>query len=388
MLLNFLYLFTSFFGFIVIYLMGFKYKSKRNTNVYLFVFFFLGSIRFFFHGMTFVPFINQNVIYLDVLFNTTAWACLYLYFDSLINNRKSIRLKEMFHFIIPLVIFFLFCIKSVVSNQVILSKVAFLILIFLNFFYFYSSYKLLLNNVWTRNSKILFINSQFIEIRKWTLFLFSLLSLMFIRFVINLMLNDKSNWYCNHNYYLWVGAVFWIIIFTKLVSSPDLLYGYDLLQSKIEAYDKNNIAFDNVWKKEVSKIVLNAQDAILKERLNHAINGYIIEIEHLSLNTNLFFTIDFTLVELASKLNIPKSHLSYVFKYHSKLSFSDFKKMIRIQKAITMIGEGYLKTNTMEALAMDVGFSSYSPFFKSFKIITGESPNEYQKIKESLPEIL
>jgi AraC-like DNA-binding protein len=39
--------------------------------------------------------------------------------------------------------------------------------------------------------------------------------------------------------------------------------------------------------------------------------------------------------------------------------------------------EDYLKSNTMESLANDVGFSSYSPFFKSFKTITGLSPQEY-----------
>jgi AraC-like DNA-binding protein len=39
----------------------------------------------------------------------------------------------------------------------------------------------------------------------------------------------------------------------------------------------------------------------------------------------------------------------------------------------------YLKTNTIEALAMEVGFSSYSPFFSSFKNITGLAPLEYIK---------
>lgn len=384
MLINFVYLFTSIFGFIVIYLMGFKFKSKRNANVYLIIFFFLSSIRFFFYGLTLFPFINQNVIYFDVLFNITSWPCLYLYFNNLTNNRSFIRLKEMFHFIIPMVIFFGFCIKSVLVFDIKgLTKAAFFILISLNSFYFYLSYKILSNNVWKRKSKIPLINSQFIVVRKWTKFLFILLSLMFIRVLFILILNDKTFWYYNH-YYLWIGALLWITLFIKIVTAPDLLYGYNLLQGKIKGYDKNIITFDNLWKKEASKIVLNVQDAILKERLIDTIQDYIIEIERVSLNTNLFFSIDFTIVDLASKLNIPKSHLFYVFKYHSKLSFLDFKKMIRIQKAIVMIGEGYLKTNTMEALAMDVGFSSYSPFFKSFKIITGESPYEYQKINDKL----
>ena len=38
---------------------------------------------------------------------------------------------------------------------------------------------------------------------------------------------------------------------------------------------------------------------------------------------------------------------------------------------------GYLKTNTLESLAAVTGFSSYSPFYKSFKLITSTSPQTY-----------
>lgn len=50
---------------------------------------------------------------------------------------------------------------------------------------------------------------------------------------------------------------------------------------------------------------------------------------------------------------------------------------MRISQAIKLIEEGYLKSNTIESLAMNVGFSSYSPFYTSFKKITGTSPQEY-----------
>jgi AraC-like DNA-binding protein len=86
---------------------------------------------------------------------------------------------------------------------------------------------------------------------------------------------------------------------------------------------------------------------------------------------------NFTIEDLCIKLNIPKSHIIYLFKYHSNVNFSDFKKLIRIQKAISLFDENYLACNTMESLALEVGFSSYSPFFKSFKTITGYSPQEY-----------
>jgi len=174
-----------------------------------------------------------------------------------------------------------------------------------------------------------------------------------------------------------MGALLWIFIYLKILSDPEFLYGYDVLQSKIKEYKKHSIVLDNVWKMEHNEVLVNVQDAILKEKIGRSIENYIIEMEHLALHSNLFFKETFSAEDLANKLGIPKSHLLYVFKYHANVSFSDFKKIIRIQKAITFMEEDYLKNNMMESLALEVGFSSYSPFFKSFKTITGLSPQEY-----------
>jgi AraC-like DNA-binding protein len=48
-----------------------------------------------------------------------------------------------------------------------------------------------------------------------------------------------------------------------------------------------------------------------------------------------------------------------------------------------------LSINTLESLAIEVGFSSYNPFFTAFKKLVGMSPNDYSislslKVKQSL----
>lgn len=105
-----------------------------------------------------------------------------------------------------------------------------------------------------------------------------------------------------------------------------------MLQSKINEYKKHSIVFDHLWKMEHNEVQVNIQDAILKEKIERSIENYIIEMEHLALHSNLFFKETFSAEDLANKLGIPKSHLLYVFKYHANVSFSDFKKIIRIQK--------------------------------------------------------
>lgn len=82
---------------------------------------------------------------------------------------------------------------------------------------------------------------------------------------------------------------------------------------------------------------------------------------------------------MASKLGVPTSHIVYLFKYHSKMTFSEYRMNSRIQDAIHLMMDGFLKMNTLEALAYKTGFSSYNPFFSAFKKITGLSPQEYLK---------
>jgi hypothetical protein len=45
--------------------------------------------------------------------------------------------------------------------------------------------------------------------------------------------------------------------------------------------------------------------------------------------------------------------------------------------ALELIEQNFLTTNTFESLSKKVGFTSYNPFFTSFKDVVGKSPQEY-----------
>lgn len=374
-----IYLVSALLGFITIFIIGFRFKTNRNTNFYLIVFLSLSSSRFLLHGLSDVlPLMNfQKQV--DLIFVFTAWPLLYLYFRNLVYNHTTLIKKELLHFIIPLLLFILSLTKAFVTDYAFAIgwKMGFILEIFLNIGYAIASYKLLKDKVWKRNSDVLLINKQNKIIIQWTQLLFSLFAIMLLRFLISLTQGNVTFWYINQNKFLWLGAIIWIVLYVKILYSPDFLYGYELFQNKIREYKKHNIIFDNIWIMEPSKPVTNIQDTVLKDKIVSQIENYVLETEHLALNTNLFFAVNFKTVDLANKLNIPKSHLLYIFKYHAAISFADFKKLIRIQKTILLVEEGYLKTNTMESLAVETGFTSYSSFFKSFKSITGLSPYEY-----------
>lgn len=375
-----IYIITAFLGFITLLLIGFRQKTNKHSNIFLIVFLFLSSMRFIGYALIdVVPFVTTHQKLIELSFTLPCWPLLYLYFKKLVYNSTVFNRMDLLHLAAPSFIFMLYCLKhySIIESFVLGEKIGFIVAIVLNVSYCLACYKLLKTKVWKRNSDILVVNQQNTIIKQWTKFLYAILVLILIRFFINLAINKGENWYANQNHFLWIGALIWIGLYAKILYSPEFLYGYDLIKSKIKEYQKQKIIFDNIWTISSPKQVVNLQDLVLKEKMDSQIVNYIVSIEHSAIYSTLFLSENFRIVDLANKLNIPKSHIQYLFKYHASISFTDFKKIIRIQKSIELIEEGYLDTNTMESLAHITGFNSYSSFFKSFKSIIGVSPQEY-----------
>ena len=374
-----IYLLTALLGFITLLLIGFRYKTNRNANLYLIIFLFLSNFRFLAHGLIDEAPVANYLKQIDVSFSLVAWPLLYLYFKQIVNNHPVLNKNNLFHFVLPFIIFYLFCMKQSFTVEVfeIGYKIGFIVAVLMTVIYSIVTYKLLKNKVWKRKSDIVVINQQNKIIKQWTQILFGLFILMLIRFFINIAVNTTNDWYFNQNNFLWVGSLIWIAMYIKILYSPEFLYGHDVFQNKIKEYKKHAVIFDNIWIFKTIKEVTNIQDAVLKEKIESNLEKYVLSIEHIALNTNLFFTENFDTRNLANKIGIPKSYLLYIFKYHASISFNDFRKIIRIQKTILLIEDNYLEKDTLESLASVAGFTSYSSFFKSFKSITGLSPQEF-----------
>jgi AraC-like DNA-binding protein len=242
------------------------------------------------------------------------------------------------------------------------------------------SYHILNKNVWRKKEEPIINSKHSSLIKKWTLFLFIILIINSIKLFVTLfLLDDHHHGFIVGDRFQWIGAIVWILTFFKVLISPELLYGYPLFDTieEIKETKKSNLTLDTDWIVEFNNEQKNIQDSKLQEKMDKNIANYIFEIEEISAKFELFKDPKFSINDLAIKLNIPNSHLNYLFKYHSKISFSDYKKKIRIYRSISLIESNYLKTNTMDSLAKEVGFASYNPFFTSFKSITGTSPQKY-----------
>jgi AraC-like DNA-binding protein len=203
--------------------------------------------------------------------------------------------------------------------------------------------------------------------------------LISLRLIISLGIGEINQSYSLGQNYQWISAILINFIYIKILLSPEILYGYNALYKKIINHRDSNFILQEFWLIKQKKTINNNQDLILKEKISGIITTYLQNIETLVFRNEILRNPLINITDIANKLAIPKSHLIFVFKYHSKVSFSEFKKIIRIYDALNLIEENYLKYNTLESLASKVGFSSYNPFFIAFKEITGTTPQIYCK---------
>lgn len=327
------------------------------------------------NGLINNDFLKQIIINSNVFFIFLA-PCFYLYFKNLIKSQKNFVPKDLFHFLIPL----LFIIEGHFSILNNLLNIPFSFIYFFILYVFVSNiliFLMLKKNIWNKKGSLEIIVKQNALIKSWSKYLFLTLTLFSLRLFISLLIKNQDEGTGLGYNGIWIASIIWIVIFFKILTTPEILYGYSLLYKKSKE-NKNYITTNISRWKIVSKLTItNLQDIQLCNKISQNIEKYIEDIDNATAQNNYFRDPKFKLTDFALKLNIPKSHLSYLFKYHSQISFSDYKKIARIEDALHLIQSDYLKTNTFDSLAKEVGFASYNPFFTSFKDIIGKPPQEY-----------
>jgi AraC-like DNA-binding protein len=382
MLENAILLITSILGFLSTALILTKSSRKGSTlvNKYLIIITANISIRFLFHWISeSYPELNINKIMtiIDVSFIMVI-PCYYLYFQNIIYEKKF-ELSNLFHLVVPIVLGGIFISNRFAPSSMteLYLKLFFALSILFYIFYAVAGFVMLYKHVWRRKSQIKVIQKQNEQIKNWCLFLyFSFVLIFIIRLVNGLISNKIENLGDNK---LWMPALVWIAIFVKIILSPEILFGYDILNKTINA-DAKKIILNSIWRLESASLpILSQKDKKLEEKMKTLLRRYLNQIEELSFNTNTFRNPDLSIEDIAVALKAPTSHINYIIKYHCNESFSDYKKIVRINDATKLLENGYLNNHTIESLALKVGFSSYSTFISAFKNMTGVTVQEYVK---------
>lgn len=88
---------------------------------------------------------------------------------------------------------------------------------------------------------------------------------------------------------------------------------------------------------------------------------------------------DLKIHDLSEALNTSSHTLSFVFSQHLNTSYYDYINAFRIEEFKKMVNDPANSKYTLLALSEKCGFNSRASFFRSFKKIAGQTPNEYIK---------
>lgn len=381
MISNIIFFLTASFGFLSIAkLLGKNTQHEHSLiNKYLFIIIAVNAARFFLHGISiaFPEIHSTNFVKILDISSVMLMPCFYLYFYNIINEDKF-ESKNLLHFIVPFllgcIIITAYFVESIKID--LFQKIFFFVSIILYLTYAVFGFLLLYKNVWNRNSEIKVIQKQNNVIKNWTIFLFVFLVMILVFNVVKSLIFKNPTF---NNNFLWISSLVWMSIFVKLILTPEILYGYNFLNKTIKTATEE-VLLKNVWLIEGKAIpIIIGREKILAPKIKLMLMDYLQQIEELSFHTQAFRDPDYGLYDIAHAMNIPVSHINFVFKYHCNESFSDFKKIVRIHDAIQLLENGYLHTHKVEMLATHVGFASYNTFIVAFKSITGLTTQEYLK---------
>jgi AraC-like DNA-binding protein len=179
--------------------------------------------------------------------------------------------------------------------------------------------------------------------------------------------------------YFWVIAIIWLVVFFKIIITPEIQYGYNMIH-KTSVVKTDSFILKGIWNLETNiNIIKTVNEKKLYKKIKPFLSKTIMSIESYSMNSHAFRNPNVTIEHISIALKLPSSHIYFIMKYHCKESFSDYKKIVRITDAMNLIKAGYLNNNKVEMLSALVGFSSYNTFSIAFKNITGVTTQEYLK---------
>lgn len=381
MLSNILLFITATLGFLCTALILNKnqYQEHSLINKYLVIITATNAVRFLFYGIAQAypeMDVSKFITYLDVSI-ILLMPCFYLYFTNIIYENKF-DVSNLLHFIVPFFLggLFLTFVSINPDKALLIKKLFFFFGILFYIIYAIFGFVILYKQVWRRKTFIKAIQKQNDLIKKWSIFLYaSFVLIFFLRMTISIITFKNGS----RDNYLWITALIWMGIFIKIILTPEILYGYNLLNKTIDAA-KERLALSSVWNFEGSVLPITSEkDGKLEEKIKPLLKGYLHQIEEFSFHTDAFQNPDLSPEDVAVALKIPNSHINFILKFHCNESFTDYKKIVRIHDAAKLLESGYLKSNKVETLASKVGFSSYNTFNIAFKNITGVTTQEYVK---------
>lgn len=372
---------SAFFSLLIAIIILLNLKRNPYLNIFIFLIFIMNLIRIPF-SLTYAFGWQTQFQEIPKPFNTL-WICntvfFYWYIRSLLVKGKH-SLKG---FWIALLVPFLLLIVNLFfrfypANDFILRGFSFQIAIIFILYFLYQSYKVVYR-AFLVDSRNMLRFSNFNSIRLWVFILIGMYTIGSIRIIVIFsfeLIYNKEAIAVGHPY---VSSVIYLIMLVVLFLHPEILYG--LQRERISKPILNVTSTENpmlptfVWRIQ-PKEIHNKLDLALAVKFNERMPEITRKLESKVALQAIVKDPNINAIVLAEKLDVPRTYIHFLFKYHSDISFVQYRSKIRVHYAIEKMKEDFLSKNTMDALARECGFASYNPFYTAFKSEMGIGPRE------------
>lgn len=181
-----------------------------------------------------------------------------------------------------------------------------------------------------------------------------------------------------------VGTVFYLRRKSKMHPVPELLLAEEATQSdEAHAESRQSEESANTAAIHNGNIEDQHEVSLIEEDLTEEDLNLIKKVEDLIKKDEIYKDLDLTLDLLAKNLKVNRNYLSKAINRVTGKNFNTYINEYRIKEAIRILSDKKSDVISIDAIALEVGFSNRISFYQSFKKMTGLSPSEFRNNKDS-----
>ena len=403
--------YTSLLGIFLPLVLLYFNKGYLTANRYLSAFFFFSSLYvlenfYFFYGKS----LNKIAFFTNVhAFFYLIGPFAFFYVRSILRDNSKLSKTDYLHFALFVISFIgyvpyffssldhkLLVAQNLYSenwdispfhlNKILLHEIDQVLNVLHTYVYSFSLWYLLWH--YKNSTKRSIIQSKQYElVRNWLLIFASFLTVITINFTLAMasiwLYDDKSIFLNNASVALLFASLVYLGMNLVVLFFPHIMYGLPLKLSKsllVKTIEISPRSFKNVDDGYIDESQRPADKKELQLFTDDYIKNIVTTLKSFK-EKKIYLDAQCKLSQISSEYDIPSHHLTYYFNDIEKISFSDWRNILRIEHAIKLINNGETKDFTLESLSLKCGFASQNTFIRAFKKANGITPSAYLRCK-------
>ncbi|MCV9927298.1 helix-turn-helix domain-containing protein [Flavobacterium sp. LS1R49] len=208
--------------------------------------------------------------------------------------------------------------------------------------------------------------------KKWTITLLTIISSLLFAWLITCLAGLFFQYDISPTMNVLALSATFIIHWTAYIG----IYKYKLAKDKGAIYN-----FLNNKDLAISYSNLEIAENIVPEEYRESItadNLYFQKLEHLCKDQHIYTDSTLNREKVAEKLGISPGYVSQIINTITEDNFANYINNYRIEAVKEMISNSEYENYNLLTMGLESGFTSKTTFYKAFKKVTGQTPNEYK----------